>query len=96
MPALLIRTVGGPSSSATRCTAAATAPASLTSAPTPSAVPPAPSIAATVSAQLDSFRSTTATANPSSANRLATAAPMPRAAPVTIATRVTATELLLW
>src|SRR5882757_1311537 len=85
-PALLTRIVGGPSVSAIRATASFTAAALLTSAPTASACPPSLVIRVTVSAQLDSSRSTTATAWPSLASRSAVAAPMPRAAPVTIAT----------
>ncbi len=84
-PALLISTVGAPSSSATRATAVATASSSATSAPTPRALPPAETIASTVAPQAAASRSSTATANPSLASLLATAAPMPRAAPVTIA-----------
>ena len=63
------------------------ASASLTSAPTASARPPAASIASTVPLPAASSRSRTATANPSCASRSAVAAPMPRAAPVTMATR---------
>ena len=85
-PALFTRTAGGPSSAATFSTPAATWSAWLTSAPTAIAWPPADVIASTVPAQSASFRSSTATAFPSAASRLATAAPMPRAAPVTIAT----------
>ena len=85
MPALLIRTVGGPSSPAMRSTAASTLAASLTSAPTARAVPPADVMASTVVAQADSSRSRTATLKPSAARRWATPAPIPRAAPVTIA-----------
>ena len=44
-------------------------------------------ICATVSAHALSSRSSTVTANPSAASRRAIAAPIPRAAPVTIATR---------
>ena len=86
-PALLTSTAGGPSSAATRSTAAATWSAWLTSAPTAIARPPADVIASTVPLPSASFRSSTATAIPSAARRRATAAPMPRAAPVTIATR---------
>ena len=86
-PALLISTVGSPSSATTLSTAAATCSASLTSAPTAIALPPAFSISATVSAPSASLRSSTATASPSAARRLAVPAPMPRAAPVTIAIR---------
>src|SRR4051794_7797197 len=94
-PALLISTVGAPSSAATRSTAACTWSASLTSAPTASARPPAASIAWTVSLPAASSRSRTATANPSCASRRAVAAPMPRAAPVTMATRVPALASLM-
>src|SRR4051812_21120244 len=87
MPALLTSTLGAPSSVVTRSTAAPTAAASATSTPTPSARPPLAVIASTVPAHADSSRSSTATANPSCARRVATAAPMPRAAPVTTATR---------
>jgi hypothetical protein len=89
-PALLISTVGAPSSAATRATAASTASLSHTLAPTASARPPTPSIASTVFLPADSSRSRTPTANPSCASRRAVAAPMPRAAPVTMATRVAA------
>ena len=44
-------------------------------------------MASTVAAQAASSRSSTATANPSRLSRCDTAAPMPRAAPVTMATR---------
>src|SRR6267154_1627196 len=87
IPALLIRTTGGPSSAATLPTAVATCSASLTSAPTATARPPAAVIASTVGAQALASRSRTPTAMPSEASRLAVAAPMPRAAPVTMATR---------
>src|SRR4051812_19206090 len=86
-PALLTSTVGPPSSAATRSTAALTCSASLTSAPTARAFPPAASIASTVLLAWPSSRSRTPTANPSAASRTAVAAPMPRAAPVTMATR---------
>src|SRR5215475_7251137 len=86
-PALLTRTTGGPSRPATAVTASDTWPAWLTSQPTASARPPAPVIASTVSWQSPSFRSRTATARPSAASRLAVAAPIPRAPPVTTATR---------
>src|SRR3954447_17424136 len=94
-PALFTSTVGPPSSAATRSTAACTCSGSLTSAPTASAFPPAASMASTVPLAEDSSRSRTATANPSWANRSAVAAPMPRAAPVTMATRVPALASLM-
>jgi hypothetical protein len=50
--------------------------------------PPAARIASTVPFAEPSSRSRTATGIPSRASRFAVAAPMPRAAPVTIATRV--------
>src|SRR5690348_5170406 len=87
IPALLIRTTGGPSSAATLPTAVATCSASLTSAPTATARPPPAVIASTVGPQAPTSRSSTPTAMPSEASRLAVAAPMPRAAPVTMATR---------
>src|SRR6266851_719551 len=87
IPALLTTTTGGPSSAATLPTAVSTWPASLTSAPTATARPPAAVISSTVPAQVPASRSRTATAMPSAASRLAVAAPMPRAAPVTMATR---------
>src|SRR4051794_40294910 len=93
-PALLISTVGAPSSAAIRSTAAWTCSASLTSAPTARARPPAASMAWTVFFASASFRSSTATANPSSASRRAVAAPMPRAAPVTTATRAVPASLI--
>src|SRR5579875_1623286 len=86
-PALFTSTAGGPSSAATRSTAAVTWSVLLTSAPTAIACPPASPIALTVPAQLSSSRSITATAIPSAASRIAVAAPMPRAAPVTMAIR---------
>src|SRR3954469_15945215 len=86
-PALLTSTVGPPSSAAIRSTAAVTCSASLTSAPAARPVPPAASIVSTVPLAWPSSRSRTATANPSAASRIAVAAPMPRAAPVTMATR---------
>jgi hypothetical protein len=60
---------------------------SATSAPTANAAPPASRIAVTVFPHVFSSMSTTATVMPSAASRRAVAAPMPRAAPVTIATR---------
>ena len=87
MPALLTKTVGGPSSSAVFFTAACTCSSSDTSAPMPMASPPAALIASTVSRVSSSFRSNTATLCPSAARRFAVAAPIPRAAPVTIAVR---------
>src|SRR6202042_3647866 len=86
-PALLTSTTGGPSSAATFATAASTWSAWLTSAPAASARPPAEVIASTVPEQSFSFRASTATANPSAARRRDVAAPMPRAPPVTMATR---------
>ena len=79
MPALLTRTTGGPSSSATRATPASTRAASVTSTPTPRARPPASRIRPATASQAASSRSSTATANPSRASRSAVAAPMPRA-----------------
>src|SRR5690348_15961129 len=93
-PALLTSTVGPPSSAAMRSTAAVTCSTSLTSAPTARALPPAASIASTVPLAWASSRSRTATANPSWASRIAVAAPMPRAAPVTTATRAEPASLL--
>src|SRR4051812_16632231 len=93
-PALLISTVGAPSSSATRATAASTWAGSLTSAPTAIARPPADSIASTVPFAEPSSRSSTPTAKPSSASRRAVAAPIPRAAPVTMATRAVPASLM--
>src|SRR5689334_13958020 len=87
MPALLTRIVGAPRASATWATAAATWSASATSTPTPIAWPPASVMAPTVSAQLAASRSSTPTRCPSAASRLAVAAPMPRADPVTMAVR---------
>src|SRR6266568_3050039 len=86
-PALLTSTTGGPRSAATLPTAASTWSAWLTSAPTAIAVPPASLMASTVPAQVAASRSSTATAIPSPPRRRAVAAPMPRAAPVTMATR---------
>src|SRR6185437_5249987 len=86
-PALLTSTVGSPSSATTFSTAALTWSLSETSAPTAIALPPACSISPTVRAPSSSLRSSTATDIPSSARRLAVPAPMPRAAPVTIAIR---------
>jgi hypothetical protein len=56
-------------------------------APTAMACPPAAVISSTVPWQAASSRSTTATLWPSWAKRMATALPMPRAAPVTTAVR---------
>src|ERR1700760_141866 len=92
-PALLTSTVGPPSSLATRLTAASTWSVWLTSAPTPRARPPASVISLTVPRQLCSSRSSTATAMPSAARRRATAAPMPRPAPVTMATRCVSCDI---
>ncbi len=61
-------------------------PASLTSQPMPTWVAAPPSFAAARSAAASS-RSKTATEAPSSANLVAVPNPMPRAAPVTTATR---------
>src|SRR5271170_4810738 len=83
-PALLTSTVGAPSSLATRSTATSTWSRWLTSAPTATARPPASAISFTVPAHPASSR--TPTAIPSAASLRAVAAPMPRAAPVTIAT----------
>ena len=69
IPALLTRTVGAPSSSTTRATAAAAASVSPTSAPRASASPPAARMASTVASQSCSRRSSTATRNPSAASR---------------------------
>src|SRR6185312_6268003 len=93
-PALLTRTTGGPSSAATLPTAASTWSAWLTSAPTANARPPAAVIASTVPAQVAPSRSSTATALPSPASLRAVAAPMPRAAPVTMATRCASCAML--
>src|SRR3954471_1527085 len=93
-PALLISTVGPPSSVATRSTAAETASASDTSTATASAFPPAEVICSAVPLAPASSRSSTPTANPSWASRSAVAAPMPRAAPVTMATRLVAVVML--
>ena len=60
---------------------------SLTSAPTKRALPPAASIAATVSAPRTLLRPTAITLAPSAASRRATARPMPEVAPVTSAVR---------
>src|SRR5699024_11324161 len=86
-PALLTRMAGGPRRSATVSTAAVTWSGSDTSQPTASAVPPSAVILSTTCWASASFRSSTATARPSRAKRSAVAAPMPWAAPVTIATR---------
>ena len=88
MPALLTRMWMPPSSSTTRPTAASAEAASLTSQPIPIdfASSPTGSLPA-ASAAADSSRSMTATEAPSSANRVAVPNPMPRAAPVTTATR---------
>src|SRR5579875_1892392 len=86
-PALFTSTVGAPRPLATRPTAASTWSRLLTSAATASARPPASVISLTVPAQEASSRSSTPTAIPSAARRRAVAAPMPRAAPVTMATR---------
>ena len=85
IPALFTSTVGSPSSAAIRSTAVFTSSVLLTSQPTASARPPAFSISFTVPAQSASLRSRTATAMPSEASLIAIPAPMPRAAPVTIA-----------
>ena len=77
-----------PSSPTTRATAASTDSASLTSQPMPTAF--APSVSGSrpaASAAAVSSRSMIATEAPSSANRVAVPNPMPRAAPVTTATR---------
>src|SRR6266568_2583593 len=86
MPALLTTTVGPPSDPASCSTAAVTEASSDTSAPRATAFPPASVMAWTVSAQWAASRSRTPTASPSAARRLATAAPIPRAAPETTAT----------
>src|SRR5215211_4488157 len=86
MPALLIKTVTGPSSAAVRCTAVPAALSSATSAPRGIARPPSSMISFAVRALPCSSRSTTPTAIPSAASRRAIAAPMPRAPPVTMAT----------
>src|SRR5690349_15176679 len=92
MPALLTSTVGAPSSSATAETAASTAAGSLTSAPTAMAVPPFAALESTVACAASCWRSRTATFMPSSDKRWAMAAPMPCAAPVTMAVRASDTS----
>ncbi len=95
MPALLTRTTGGPSSSATRATPLSTCPAFVTSTATPVDRPPASRIRPATASHDGSSRSSTPTANPSLPSRSAVAAPMPRAAPVTMATR-SGDMRLLW
>lgn len=78
------RTVGGPRSRRTRPTASVTALTSVTSAAWRSLRELA--VESPVASAAVPSRSNTATCRPSSASRRAVAAPMPRAAPVTIAT----------
>jgi hypothetical protein len=85
-PALFTRIEIGPSASRHLATAAAACSRFEMSAPSAMAVPPASLIACTVSAQRASSRSSTPTAIPSCASRFEQAAPMPAAAPVTMAT----------
>lgn len=87
MPALFTSTVGGPSSSATFATAASTCSVLLTSRPTPTARPPPEARSSAPDLTAEESRSSRPTANPSADSLLATAAPIPRPAPVTIATR---------
>src|SRR5579862_8977861 len=87
-PALFTTMVTGPKAARSLATAACTWPRSDTSAPSARAWPPSASTALTVPAQRSSSRSRTPTAMPSWASRLAQAAPMPAAAPVTRATLV--------
>ena len=94
-PALLTRIVGAPSSAATARRRPRPGRSSETSQPTASALPPAAVIFSTVSLQAASSRSSTATARPSAASRTAVAAPMPRAAPVTTATRCSVVDMLV-
>src|SRR5690606_15956387 len=88
--ALDTNTSGSPNASAVRSTMAVTDPGSDTSAGTTIARPPSEAIRATTSAAMVSHRSPgrvlTVTAAPSRANATAVAAPIPREAPVTIAT----------
>ena len=86
-PALLISTVGSPSSATTLSTAAGTCSALLTSAPTAIALPPAFSISATVLGAVGLVEVEHRDGQPVSGEALGGAGPDPRAAPVTIAIR---------
>src|SRR5215211_7945562 len=86
-PALLTRMSIRPKRLAISSKAASTWWALDTSHATASPSAPAASTASTVSREASAERSSTATLAPSCASRIASAAPMPRAAPVTTATR---------
>ena len=88
-PALLTRISTGPKASSTCPTAASTDAESVTSSCVATASPPAASMAATVAfAPSASLRQPTATRWPCAASATDEAAPMPRDAPVTSATRL--------
>src|SRR5829696_7338140 len=88
MPALLISMSTDPSSASTVLIISSRAAGSLTSLPTATARCPIPEICVVCSsAAVLSLAYPTATSTPASARRLAMAAPIPRLAPVTKATR---------
>ena len=86
MPALLTSTVGAPSSSATRFTTSVTCSESLTSSLRPKAFPPPATIFSAPSQHGLLVEVEQRDGEAVAASRWATAAPMPRAAPVTMAT----------
>ena len=86
MPALFTRMSTVPNASMTRFTHASTSALSATLQPSARAVEPAASTRSTVSRHQSSWRSTTATLAPASASFFAICWPMPRPAPVTMAT----------
>jgi hypothetical protein len=87
MPALLTRTSSRPCVSAIFSIASASALASAISTVICSALPPSLLISSTTCWSLSALRATAMTWRPSFARRLAMAAPIPRDAPVTNATR---------
>ncbi len=85
-PALLYNTSTRPNSLLIWANALSTWAGSAMSAPTATALPPAPAISAAVSLAASAAMSTSATAAPSRANNSAAARPIPDPAPVTTAT----------
>ena len=89
IPALFTSTSTGPNSASAWSKSLLTADASATSAPIAIARPPAALMTATTSSASAALEAKLTTVRkPSAASRLATAAPMPFEAPVTIAVRI--------
>ena len=94
MPALLTRMSRRPCFSATSSTMRCTASPSAMSQVRCSQVPPAAMISASSDCNCSALRATATTWRPSFARRLAIPRPIPRLAPVTIATRLSMQKLL--